>query len=165
MSQIATFVTRRVVCALAAFALTSALLDVGFAQNDPLAGTWKLDLTKSKYSPGPPPRSATLTYRPEGQNLRRIAEGVDAAGKETKSEWVHIYDGKPYPTPGVDAYDTSAYTRVDARTVNFTRTNAGKQIQTGSIVVSADGKTMTITTSGTNPAGQPVNNVAVYNKQ
>jgi hypothetical protein len=102
--------------------MSIALLSLGacafpqasFAQSSLLTGTWKLNLAKSKYSPGPPPKSGTLTYRAEGQNVRRIAEGVDSEGKPTKSEWLHIYDGKPHPTPGVAGYDTTAYTRVDA---------------------------------------------------
>jgi hypothetical protein len=161
-----TIVTRRVVIPLlAAFVFAAALPQVVFAQSDPLAGAWKLNLAKSQYSPGPPPRSATLTYRSEGANVRRIAEGVDAEGKATKSEWMHIYDGKSYPTPGVPGYDTTAYTRIEGHIVHFSRTNAGKAAQAGIIFVSADGKTMTITTAGTNTAGRPFHNVAVYDKQ
>jgi len=37
------------------------LVSVGaWAQNDPLVGTWKMNLAKSKFSPGPPPKSATI---------------------------------------------------------------------------------------------------------
>ena len=166
MNPLTTLVVRRgVVAVLAAFALVLTLTQSGLAQSDPLAGTWKLNLAKSSYSPGPPPKSATLTYRNEGQNVLRIAEGVDAEGKPTKSEWAHVYDGKPYPTPGVADYDTSAYARVDAHAVNFTRIKAGKVIQAGLIVVSGDGRTMIITTAGTNQKGQQVSNVAVYDKQ
>ena len=136
-----------------------------FAQSSLLTGTWKLNLAKSKYSPGPPPKSGNLTYRAEGQNVRRIAEGVDSEGKPRKSEWLHIYDGQPHPTPGVAGYDTTAYTRVDAHTVTFSRTNAGKPTQTGSVVISGDGKSLTVTTTGTGPTGQQFNNLAVYDKQ
>jgi hypothetical protein len=166
MNQFTPIITRRVVVAvLAAGALATALPQAGLAQNNPLTGTWKLNLAKSKYSPGPPPKSATLTYRADGNFVRRIADGVDADGKPTKSEWMHIYDGNSYSTTGVPGYDATAYTRVDARNINFIRTNAGKPAQTGSIVISADGKSLTITTSGTGANGQPFNNVAFYDKQ
>jgi len=166
MNQFTPIVTRRVVVAvLAAGALATTLPQAGFAQSNPLTGTWKLNLTKSKYSPGPPPKSGTLTYRVDGNFVRRIAEGVDADGKSTKSEWMHIYDGKSYSTTGVPGYDASAYTKVDAHTINFIRTNAGKPAQTGSMVISADGKSLTITTTGTGPDGQPFNNVTTYEKQ
>ena len=166
MNQFSMLVGRRgVVAALTAIALLPALTQRGLAQSDPLTGTWKLNLAKSAYSPGPAPKSASLTYRAQGQNVLRIAEGVDAEGKPTKSEWAHVYDGKPYPTPGVADYDTSSYTRVDSRTVSFSRIKGGKAVQAGLIVVSGDGRTMTITTAGTNPNGQQVNNVAVCDKQ
>jgi hypothetical protein len=80
---------------------------------------------------------------------------------------MQINDGKSYPTtttvlPGSDA---SAYTRVNASTVSFKRMLAGKVVQTGSRVVSADGKTMTVTTTGVNAKGQQINEVGVYDKQ
>jgi hypothetical protein len=78
---------------------------------------------------------------------------------------MHIYDGKPYPTTGSSIYDSTAYTRVDANTVNFTRTKAGNVVQSGTQVVSKDGKELTITTRGTGANGQQINNVAVFDKQ
>ena len=38
-----------------------AFAGVALAQSDPSVGTWKLNLTKSKYSPGPLPKSNTVT--------------------------------------------------------------------------------------------------------
>jgi hypothetical protein len=43
--------------------------------------------------------------------------------------------------------------------------NAEKVVQTGSHVVSSDGKTLTVITSGTDASGREINNVAVYEKQ
>jgi hypothetical protein len=166
MNRFCKLVGRRdVVTALTAIAFFPALTHPGFTQGDPLTGTWKLNLAKSTYNPGPAPKAASLTYRSQGQNVLRIAEGVDAEGKPTKSEWTHVYDGKPYATPGVADYDTSSYTRVDPHTVSFSRIRAGKAVQAGLIALSADGRTMTITTAGTNAKGQQVVNVAVYDKQ
>ena len=101
----------------------------------------------------------------EGQNLKNTVEGIDAEGKPTKAVFIHIYDGKQYPTTGVPGIDSSAYTRVDANIVKFTRMNAGKVVQTGSHVVSSDGKALTVITSGTDASGREINNVAVYEKQ
>ena len=72
-----------------------------FAQSDPLIGTWKLNLTKSKFDPGPPPQSSTMHYEPAGQGFRDTVTGVDAQGKPTTSVFMMIYDGKFYPTTGV----------------------------------------------------------------
>jgi hypothetical protein len=101
----------------------------------------------------------------EGQNLKNTVEGIDAEGKPTKAVFIHTYDGKPYPTTGAVGYDSSAYTPVDANIVKFTRMNAGKVIQSGFHVISSDGKTFTVITTGTGPNGQEINNFAVYDKQ
>jgi hypothetical protein len=78
---------------------------------------------------------------------------------------MHSYDGQPHPSKGTIGTDADAYTRVDTYTINFTRMNAGKSVQTGSVVIARDGKSLTITTTGTGPDGRQVNNVAVYDKQ
>jgi hypothetical protein len=114
--------------------------------------------------PGPAPRTAALKYQAEGQNLKRTNEGTDAAGKPANNEWVNIFDGQPHPSPG-PGYDTSAYTRIDPSTFHFTRLKAGKIVQSGFGVLSRDGKTFTVTTIGTGPNGEQINNVAVYDKQ
>ena len=41
-----------------AILFATALPQIGFAQSDPLVGIWQLNLAKSKYSPGPPPKSS-----------------------------------------------------------------------------------------------------------
>jgi hypothetical protein len=128
-------------------------------------GTWKLNLAKSTYSPGPPPRSGTLTFEGAGQTLKDTAEGIDAEGKSTKGVYIHIYDGKPYPTTGVPGIDSTAYTRIDSNVVKFTRTNAGKVVQTGFLVVSSDGKALTVITLGSDATGREINTFAVYEKQ
>jgi len=159
---------RNILVGLTSFCLAAAALPgIGIAEDNPLIGSWKLNLEKSKYSPGPAPRSLTLNFVANGANLTDTAEGIDAQGQATKTVLAHIYDGKPHPTTGVPGglYDSSTYTRSDAHTVNFVRSKDGKTVQTGSIVLSADGKTLTVTTEGTGPNGQPIHNVAVYEKQ
>jgi hypothetical protein len=149
--------------ALLGLVASTALPSVALGQTN--LGTWKLNLAKSAYSPGPAPKTSTFTFQGEGQNLKNTTEGIDAEGKPVKAVFIHIYDGKPYPTTGVFGIDSSAYTRVDANVVKFTRMNAGKVVQTGSHVVSSDGKTLTVITSGTDASGREINNVAVYEKQ
>jgi hypothetical protein len=150
---------------LAALVLLTAFSQIGFAQSDPLIGTWKLNLTKSKYDPGPPPRSSTMHYEPAGQGFRDTVTGVDAQGRPTTSVFMMIYDGKFYPTTGVIGYDASAFTRVDDRTVTYIRTLAGKVVGTGTRVLSRDGKTLTFTGTGTTADGRLYNNVTVFDKQ
>jgi hypothetical protein len=147
--------------------VATTIPQVGLAQSNPLIGTWRLNLAKSKYMGAPPPRSTTLTFAGEGQNLTNTAETIDAQGQTIKVVFTHIYDGKPHPTTGVPGglYDASAYTRIDASTIDFVRSKDGKAVQTGRAVLSSDGKTYTVTTEGTGPNGQAINTVAVFEKQ
>jgi hypothetical protein len=153
--------------ALLGLAVATALPQTGLAQSNPLIGTWKLNLAKSKYIGAPPPRSQTMTFAGEGENLTNNVEAVDAQGQAIKTMFIHIYDGKPHPTTGVAGglYDSSAYTRIEANTVNFVRLKDGKALQTGWAVVSGDGKTYTVTTGGTGLNGQPISTVGVFEKQ
>jgi len=147
--------------------LATAVPKVGLAQTNPLLGaTWKLNLEKSKFNPGPAPRSSTLTYEAVGQGLRATNEGVDAQGNPTKGVFgPYFYDGKSYPVTGVPAYDATTNRIVNDSTVEMTRTKAGKVIQTTIRALSPDGKTLTFTTTGLNANGQQINDVGVYDKQ
>ena len=146
--------------------IATALPQIGFAQSSSSAGTWKLNLAKSKYSPGPPPRSSTLTFKVEGQTLTAVTEGIDAQGNPTKVvHGPYVYDGKSYPVTGARAYDAASYRIVNDSTDEITRTKTGKVVQTVAEVLSADARTLTFTTTGVNANGQQINNVAVYEKQ
>jgi len=147
--------------------LVTAVPQTGLGQSNPLIGTWKLNLAKSKYLGAPAPRSTTLTFTAEGENLKLTADTIDAQGQAVKTVFTHIYDGKPHPTTGVAGglYDSSAYTRSDANTINIVRLKDGKAVQTGWAVLSADAKTYTVTTGGTGPNGQAMSSVAVFEKQ
>ena len=68
-----------------------------FAQGDPAVGTWKLNLGKSKYSPGPAPKSQTITITAAGNGIRVSAKGVDGDGKATSTEYTASYDGRDVP--------------------------------------------------------------------
>jgi hypothetical protein len=142
----------------------AALPQVSFAQSSSLIGTWKLILDKSKLV-GPPPRSGTLTYTQDGQNIRSTAQGIDAQGNSTTVVFMHIYDGMPHPTTGSPVYDASAYTRVDGNTLIVARFKAGKLVLIGTLVVSQDGKTLTGPQTGSLANGQPGNTILVYDKQ
>jgi hypothetical protein len=148
--------------------LGSLATSVASAQGDPQVGTWELNLAKSTFSPGPPPQRQTLTYKAEGQGSAvLLLQGVDAAGKPINleaSNLVIIFDGKDHPTPNAN-YEISAWKRISANKYEVTRKKAGKVVLSSTHVVSKDGKTMTITTTGVDADGHPINNVRVYDKQ
>lgn len=64
--------------ALLAVVSATGLTQIGFAQSNSIVWTFKLNLAKSTYSPGPPPKSQTLNYEAVGQGMRITADGIDA---------------------------------------------------------------------------------------
>jgi hypothetical protein len=134
------------------------------AQSDPHVGTWKLNLAKSKYDPGPPPQSQTRTWEASG---KVSVEGVSGAGKPMAYGYTVKGDGKEYPTTGAipNGADTIATKRIDANTFEATFKRGGKQVETVTFAVSKDGKVLTILAKGTSPNGQPFDNVIVWDKQ
>ena len=145
--------------------VASALVVSVSAQTSPEVGTWKLNVAKSKYSPGPAPKSQTATFAAAGQGVKVTTEGVAADGSKTAQSYTANYDGKDVPLTGSAIADTVSLKRINPTTVERTDKKTGKVVQTLTRVISADGKTLTITTKGTNAQGQPVNNVAIYDKQ
>ena len=150
---------------LAAFLFALLVPQSGFAQADPMIGTWKLNLARSTYTAGPAPRSTTVTFQGAGANLTATAETTDAQGRPIRSVFLRIYDGQPHPTTGSPDFDASAYTRIDANTFIYSRMKAGKLVEVGTQVLAQDGRTLTITTRAVNASGQQLNNVGVFEKQ
>ena len=133
--------------------------------SDPRMGTWKLNLAKSQYSPGPAPQALTVKVEPSGQGEKATAEFVNADGTRTTTQYTANFDGKDYPLTGSRMADTVSLARIDASTTDRTDKKGGTVAQTLRRVVSQDGKTMTVTTKGTNAQGQAVNNVSVFEKE
>jgi hypothetical protein len=145
--------------------LTVALGSAGVAQTPvPGLGTWKLNVANSKYSPGPAPKSATVTFSAAGQGVKAVIDGVGPDGGKVHWEYTANFDGKPYPVTGNGDGDMVVATRVNASTIETSYTLKGKPSVVNTRVVSADGKTLTVTSKGTNGQGQTVNNVQVFEK-
>ncbi len=132
---------------------------------DPVSGTWVLNVAKSKFSPGPAPKSESRTYVVSGEETRATRTGTDADGKPTAGEWTMVYDGKDRPMIGEPGVDTLAVKRVEGGRVTFTEKKAGQVVITGTRTISSDGKVMTIAAKGTNDKGQPFHNLMVFDKQ
>jgi hypothetical protein len=155
--------TMAMLCLAVVFATASP--QAGLAQSNPWLGMWKLNLPKSTYPPGQAPRTSTYNFQVAGANLTNTVETVDAAGNSTTTVNPHIYDGQTHPLTGNPNADARNYTRVDANTVVSASMKAGKLLQVTIIVLSQDGRTITTTGRGIDARGQPVNSVAVYDKQ
>jgi hypothetical protein len=94
-----------------------------------------------------------------------MGESVDADGNKTTFEYTAKYDGKDYPVTGSETFDMIALKRINDRTTEATLKKSGKVVSTARRVVSKDGKTLTLTITGTNAKGQKMKNIAVYDKQ
>ncbi len=149
---------------LLAFVTCLVGLTLCFAADNVNMGTWKLNEAKSKFSPGAP-KNTMVMYEMAGDNVKVTVDGVDAQGKPTHSEWTGKFDGKDYPLAGDATADTRSYKKVNGNTMDLWNKKDGKTVATAHIVVSADGKSRTLTMSGTNAAGKKIHVTAVYDKQ
>lgn len=151
---------RAVSMLVVALFVAAAGLTVTGQSADQWVGTWKLNVAKSKSTL----RSQTTQLEAVPNGVRTVIDTVDAQGKATHSEVIAMLDGKEYEMKGVAMPTTRAYKRVGRDYEFVTRVN-GKVINTSRGAVSADGKTRTLTTTGTDPQGKPVNAVAIFDRQ
>lgn len=158
--------------ALGVLVIVSLLPLTAFGQNnraaqggDPVAGTWELNLAKSKIVPGPAPKRETRVFAVNGNQITLTTTIVGADGKPTTTRSSYAYDGKDYPVTGSPDYDTQAVKPVDRGSVTAELKRTGKVVQTVSRKVSQDGKTLTMTFKGTNGKGQAVDSLEVYDRQ
>ena len=155
----------KIVLALVATAL------IAFASNaaaqDPAAmvGTWKLNIAKSKFTPGPPPKAMTIVYTPASEGRTTIVVDVTPAeGAALHWEATVADDGKDAPVKGNPNADSISSKRLDARNGTTTWKKDGKVTATNTRRLSADGKTLTITTKQTTADGKPRTDVQVLEK-
>jgi hypothetical protein len=147
---------------LLALGLALFMAPVCFAQNLHM-GTWKLNEAKSKFAPGAA-KNHTVVYEAAGDQTKVIVDGTDAAGNAIHNEWTGKFDGKEYDLVGDPTADKRSYRRIGARTLTLTGTKDGKVTVSGRIVVTANGKSRTVTTTGTDANGKRFKNIAVYDK-
>ncbi|MCA1582673.1 MAG: hypothetical protein LC796_15040 [Acidobacteria bacterium] len=127
-------------------------------------GTWKLNEAKSKIAAGAA-KNNTVVYEAAGDSIKVTVDGVLADGKPSHNEWTGKFDGKDYPVTGDPNSDSRAYKKVDGNTMDLTVKKAGKTTVAGKIVVAADGKSRTVTTTSTDAAGKKMTSTAVFDKQ
>ena len=156
--------TLKVVTIVLAVLLAMLGVVVTVASADQHSGTWKLNVAKTKYSPGPAPQAMTLKIESNETDYKLSGDGTDGAGKPMHVEYSAKFDGKEYPAK-TPYGDTVSVKRIDASTIETTNKKAGKLTVTVTSVVSKDGKTRTSTFKGKDAEGHEVSHVAVYDKQ
>ena len=159
--------TRRLILAAALAILTIPSTHLVARQSatadpNPLIGRWSLLVEKSRYDPGPPPRSQLRIYEAAPKGLRTTIQTVNADGESSTVEYTTNYDSIEYRVTGSPQLDGIALTKVDPYTAQATLTHAGRIVGTAKRIVSKDGQTMTITFSDVQGV---VHNVAVYERE
>jgi hypothetical protein len=102
----------------------------------------------------------------QGKGIKVAVDVVNADGSPLKWGFATVRDGKEEaPVTGNPMFDTVTATRDSATAGTNLYKKAGKVVMTTKVAIAADSKSMTVTTTGTNPQGQAVNNVAHYVRQ
>ncbi len=137
-----------------------------WAADNPLIGTWKLNLARCKFTAGfPVPKSRIVKYEASGPNgMKYTNDTIQADGSPLHVEYVVQFDGKDNPVAGDPSRDSTSQRRIDYYTTEMINKKDGKVVETTTRVVSKDGKTLTVTAKGIR-GGKPYSNLHVYEKQ
>jgi hypothetical protein len=147
-------------------ALALAVVSISAQATEPIVGTWKLDVAKSTYKPGPAPKSTSIVVAQEGKGIKVSVDAVNADGSPLKWDFTTMRDGKEEaPVTGNPMFETVTASRESAHAGTNIYKKAGKVVITTKVAIAADGKSMTVTSTGTDVKGQAVNNVAHYVRQ
>jgi len=132
---------------------------------DPSLGTWKLNLARSAFHPGPGFQSETRTYEDQKDGVKVTIRTVDARGRVVTSVYLTTPDGEQHAVSGSGGpADSVALQRINEFTAESTLMHAGKEIAKTTRVVSEDGRTMTITYRGLDPEGNAVTYTLVFDR-
>ena len=137
------------------------------AQSNPLVGTWQLNTTKSKYDPGPAPKSLERTVVADGDGVKYTFEGVAADGKPIAYSFSVQFDGKDNPISGSipSGADSISAKRTDSNHFVATLKKDGKVMGTSKVTVSKDGKVTTVDSTGTTATGAKAHDLQVFDKK
>lgn len=143
-----------------------AITIVAFGADNTL-GTWKLNIEKSKYTPGPMPvKSLTTTREASDGGVKVTNTGEQANGTAIHATYSLKYDGSDAKVTGNSPYDTISAKLVNANTFTDKRKKSdGKYQATGRTVISSGGKVMTATAKGTNSEGKEFTSTFIFDKQ
>jgi hypothetical protein len=129
------------------------------------AGTWTLNLDKSKFVPGPAPKSQTRTYADTPDGTALTVTGIAADGSAVSQQSTFKYDGKDYPITGSANYDTLSLKRIKHGTVRSLQKKDGKVVGHTIRTISDHGKVLTLSSRGKTANGTSFHDIAVYDKQ
>lgn len=140
----------------------AAVLLAQATHTTPFTGTWKLNLDKSQFSPGPPFKAFSLTFGPDG--VRKL--DLTYADGRTLQVSVPWSDGKEVAvTAGPGFENVTVVSRIQGKTLNDTWTRNGKLFETVHAAISPDGKSLMIRVAGTDAQDRAFQNQLTFDKQ
>jgi hypothetical protein len=134
---------------------------VARAQDAPWFGTWQLDPQAPSRFVTPPYKKVTTRIEPVEEGIQVTYEMVRTRGGIERREWRGRFDGRDYPVQGVDTHLTNAYRQLDDRSYEIVLKLDGRQVAVARAEVSADRKTLTVTTT----EGRSRPTTAVYRRR
>ena len=157
---------RRFFLAVLSLCALGSLIGFGQKAAKPVfAATWKLNLAKSTYSPGPAPKSQVATLAAVTNGMSVVSDRVDADGQKVHFEWTAIFDGKDYAVKGDPSRDTVSVRKIDDYNLEITNKKGGKVTTTIQAAYEKDGKHRVETVTGANAQGQAIKNVTSWDRQ
>jgi hypothetical protein len=154
---------RKAMLLLAVFALVGTLWAA-----DPIIGTWKLNIAKSKFSPilqammkQPSPIEKTEVYREVNTDLIELSDGSPTSDRWT---WPH-QGGIINRQPPLSEEMSYVETLIELGHWYVTVLQNGKQVILIHKTFSKDGRTMRQTLTGTDPQGKPFEQILVFDRQ
>jgi len=143
-------------------ALSIAAAAMCFASN-PTLGTWKLNESKSTFGDGAG-KTTLVVWQKTGHQDKCTVDGINADGKKVHTVWTGKLDGKDYPITGDPTSDTRSFKLSGDHKIDMVSKKDGKEVGDGTIVVAADGKTRTVTSTMTNAKGEKVTSTLAYDR-
>jgi hypothetical protein len=159
--------TRTMLCLAAIVVLALCTSISGLAQTDPFVGTWKMSSAKSKFTPGPAWKSETRIVEESPKGMKVSVDRTNGDGTNQQFNYTTNFDGASHPVTGIGPYgaDSVAVQMTAWNTLSISLLKSGKVVGTGTTVVSPDGKTLTLTSKGTDEKGKASSSVVLFDKQ
>jgi hypothetical protein len=132
---------------------------------DPVIGTWKLNLEKSKYPEGAAPKSESRAYAVTAAGITVAVTGVAADGLAISQSATLTYDGKDVAWTGSTMFDTVSLKKVNGTTVKAELKKDGKVVGHSTRTISDKGMVLTLSSAIKTAKGGTTHEIAVYDKQ
>ena len=149
---------------LKSLALAVAAIAVTVSAAD-LAGVWKFNAAKSKYTGMAAPKEMIVTYTMQGSGWSYAAKGVSGTGEPINGSFTYVKDGEEGKATGFPAWDGLVIQNGSANKSSAKFMRQGKAVGSSTRTISADGKTMTLRGTVTLTDGKKATMLSVYDKQ